>query len=98
MVDLFDFDAINSRVGVGIIITDANARNNGFAEETLNMIINYTKNTLFINQIHCSIHSYNTKSINLFTKIGFQFIGTRIKWYKKGQNQWSDENLYQLIL
>ncbi len=98
MVDLFDFDFINSRVGLGIIITDLNERNKGFAEESINLVINYSKKTLFLNQLHCSIFSNNISSIKLFSKLGFQYIGTRKKWHKKSIEEWYDENLYQLIL
>ncbi len=99
MIDLFDFDAIHSRVGVGIIITDLNERNKGFAEEAINLVINYAKNTLYLNQLHCSIFSNNTSSINLFSKLGFQYLELNfLQWYRKSENEWNDENLYQLIL
>uniref|UniRef100_UPI0037C16F17 GNAT family N-acetyltransferase n=1 Tax=Flavobacterium sp. TaxID=239 RepID=UPI0037C16F17 len=39
-IDLFDFDAKNSRAGIGILISE-NFRNQGIGKETLQLLSNY---------------------------------------------------------
>ena len=39
-IDLFDFDPINKRAGIGVLITEEN-RNKGYASEALEMLIEY---------------------------------------------------------
>lgn len=67
-IDLFDY-TINS-AGVGIII-DKKYRERGFAKEALILLIEYTRNTLKIEKLHCNIQNNNIASINLFTSCGF---------------------------
>lgn len=97
MVDLFDYDAINARAGVGIVITETKERNKGYAFEALNLLSEYAKQTLFLNQLYCSIHESNVNSIHLFQKIGFTKMGTRKNWFKVNHNQWEDEIEFQLL-
>lgn len=98
MVDLFEYDAINERVGVGIVITDNEKRNEGYALEALSNVIKYAKHTLMLNQVFCSIHASNIVSIKLFEKLEFKKMGVRKNWYKKSDGSWEDELEYQLIL
>jgi len=94
--DLFDFDAHNRRAGVGILIAPS-FRRQGYASETLDILIDYARNTLFLNQLFCSIASNNQQSINLFTSKGFVHAGTRKQWIMISQG-WEDEHFFQLIL
>jgi diamine N-acetyltransferase len=98
MIDLFDYDAINQRAGVGIVISDLNERNNGYASESLNAIIDYSRKTLHLNQLYCSIHATNAESILLFQKLGFIQTGIRKDWFKVANEKWEDEIEFQLLL
>ncbi|MBE0639586.1 MAG: GNAT family N-acetyltransferase [Bacteroidales bacterium] len=93
--DLFDFEPMHRRVGIGIFILESE-RNKGKASEALNLLIDYCFNTLMVNQVFCNITPDNSESIQLFTKKGFELIGTRKNWLLIN-NHWTDENMYQLI-
>jgi diamine N-acetyltransferase len=64
-IDLFDFEPLHSRVGLGILILE-DYRKQGYAIEALELIITYTKNTLLLNQLYCNIGNSNTQSKALF--------------------------------
>lgn len=94
-VDLFEFEPLHMRAGVGILIRN-NFRGKGFASEALDLLIAYAFDTLHLHQLYANISADNTDSVNLFTRKGFQFIGTKKAWNRYGAS-WKDENLYQLI-
>lgn len=96
LVDLFDFDAFNSKVGVGILISETEQRNKGFAQESLALMIDYVKSHLGLKQLYCEITTDNTASIHLFEKAGFVHCGVRKSWVKDGDT-WKDEAMYQLV-
>jgi len=95
MVDLFDFEPAHRRAGIGILISETQQKH-GFASETLDLIIDYAFNTLMLKQLYCNILPENTASIHLFTKKGFHLIGNKKEWLLI-ENQWKDEQMYQLI-
>jgi len=94
-VDLFEYDAINRRCGVGILIMEQFTQK-GFAKEALNLVIAYSKDVLNLKQIYCNIQADNKISISLFEKIGFVKTGVRKDWYLH-QQEWIAELNYQLI-
>lgn len=96
LIDLFDFDPKNNRAGVGIVISNENNRNSGIGSEALQLVINYAFNQLQLHQLYANIGSDNEISKQLFTKFGFQKIGTKKDWIK-ADNIFKDEILFQLI-
>ena len=84
-IDLFDFDPMHKRAGIGILITDKENRGKGYASEALDLLINYCFTTLQLHQIYCNITTDNTDSIHLFTSKGFQLIGTKKDWLRACQ-------------
>lgn len=95
MVDLFDFNPQHNRVGIGILI-HPNYQNNGFASESLSILINYAFSYLNVHQLYANITSDNLKSIHLFEKHHFKKVGSKKDWiFTKGK--YKDEILYQLI-
>ena len=96
MIDLFDYNAMNNRVGVGIVVLPE-YQNSGVASAALELLINYAKSHLVLKQVHCSIQANNDNSIRLFEKQGFVKVGERKQWYRTA-NGWEDELLFQLIL
>jgi diamine N-acetyltransferase len=96
LIDLFDFDAINRKCGVGIIINSEN-RNKGIATETLTLIEKYCKETLNLHQLYCDIQSSNSTSISLFEKNGFVKTGIKKDWSLKAET-YSDILFYQKII
>lgn len=96
LIDLFDFDPVNQRAGVGIIIQDVGERNSGVGTEALGLLISYAFNKLQLHQLYANIDSGNVASVRLFTNFGFQLIGQKKDWIKRNNN-YHDEGFYQLI-
>jgi diamine N-acetyltransferase len=94
-IDLFDFDPVNKRAGIGIMIIRSE-RKKGFASEALSLLIDYCFNTLRLHQIYCNIDVTNLVSYNLFSKHHFKVIGIKKDWLLVG-NKWTDEYMMQLI-
>ncbi|HEY4650041.1 MAG TPA: GNAT family N-acetyltransferase, partial [Pontibacter sp.] len=78
-IDLYDFDPLHRRAGIGIVIT-AEYRGNGHASDALELLLNYCRDTLRLHQVYCSITATNLASIHLFTKSGFKQVGVRKDW------------------
>ena len=95
-IELFDFDPVNLRCGIGIWIVDEENRRKGYAKEALTLIIKYAFSNLHLNQIYCNISSRNQASINLFGSLDFQLVGVKSKWNKTPKG-WEDELLFQLL-
>jgi len=94
-VDLFDFEPLHRRVGLGILIEEEN-RGKGFASEALDLILKYCFETLMVHQVYCNIASSNQISRQLFINKGFFLAGTKKDWLLIN-NQWVDELLFQKI-
>jgi diamine N-acetyltransferase len=95
-IDLFDFDPLHSRAGVGILIADNTRRKQGYAAEALDLLLDYCFSTLLLHQLYCNISSDNIASIGLFNKKGFVECGEKKEWIKT-RDGWQSEFLYQLI-
>ena len=95
-IDLFDFDPINRRAGIGILIGDKSEQKKGYASESLKILIDYSFNTLNLHQLYCHITTDNDSSINLFKQHDFQLAGKNVDWIFTGKN-WLDAYFLQLI-
>ena len=95
-VELFDYDPVNSRAGLGILIAQESERRKGYAKEALGLIIEYAFKHLKINQLYCNISSSNKISLNLFSSLDFILVGVKKKWNKTSDG-WEDELLFQLL-
>lgn len=96
-VDLFDYEPVNRRVGVGILILNE-FRHKGYAFETLTIIENYAKEILNLHQLYCNISEDNILSIKLFEKAGYHNTGRKKDWLFNKDNKWTDELFYQKII
>lgn len=95
-VDLFDFDPLNKRAGIGILI-DPSARKQGYAKAALSVIAEYARLRLNLHQIYCGIPACNTASIRLFESEGFVRCGVRKDWIFTPEG-WVDEIAMQKLL
>jgi diamine N-acetyltransferase len=93
-IDLFDFDPLNLRAGVGVLIAAAADRGKGYASEALALLIDYCKNILHLHQLYCNITSGNESSLKLFTNLGFEVCGTKKEWLREASG-WKDELMLQ---
>lgn len=96
-IDLFDYDEINRRAGVGILVAKKSDRNKGIGKESLALLIEYVKNEVNLHQLYCSMFEDNEASKKLFISMGFEYIGCRKDWFKHELN-WKNELLFQLII
>lgn len=96
MVDLFDYDAINRRAGIGILIGNKNYRKKGIASNTLEIIISYCFNILNLHQVHCFVGNDNADSIELFKKHQFHSCGI-IKDWLLHYGKWEHVSFFQRI-
>lgn len=88
-IDLYDFEAIHKRAGIGIVI-DEKYRKHGFAFEAVSVLKNYAKKYLHLHQLYCYISTDNEASINLFKKADFKTSGELKEWIKTSDNQYTD--------
>jgi diamine N-acetyltransferase len=96
LIDLYDFDPRNRRAGIGIVIRQANERQQGVGSETLELLINYAFTKLDLHQLYANIDTGNDASIGLFSKFGFEKIGIKKDWNLMA-GKYKDEAIYQLI-
>jgi len=96
LIDLFDFDPKNKRAGIGIIIQHEVHRNNGFGNEALSLLIDYSFQQLQLHQLYANIYTENKPSISLFTTFGFEKVGVKKDW-NFTSNSYQDEALFQLL-
>ena len=94
-IDLFEFNSLHKRAGIGIIISKEN-RKNGFASEALQLMKNHAFNSLGLHQLFCHIQPNNQLSINLFTKLGYQQTGIKKDW-EFYDGKYDDVYFFQLI-
>ncbi len=95
LIDLFDFDPMNKRAGIGILINKID-QNNGAASEALGLLINYSFTRLQLHQLFANIDPQNEASVRLFTKFGFEKKGSKKDWNLTA-GKYADEDFYQLI-
>ncbi|MGV6860169.1 MAG: GNAT family N-acetyltransferase [Putridiphycobacter sp.] len=91
-IDLFEFDALHKRVGIGVLI-DPPYRQKGFAKQGILLTEEYCKLVLNIKNMFCNILQDNQASIQLFTSLGYQKIGVKPNWHFY-KNEWFDEGFY----
>ncbi|MGI4884729.1 MAG: GNAT family N-acetyltransferase [Janthinobacterium lividum] len=98
VVDLFGFEPLHQRAGVGIIIL-ATERRQGYARCTLALLVAHARNVLRLHQLYCTVSAANRASLRLFQSAGFRRVGTRRAWLRgPAPNQWLDAVEFQLVL
>lgn len=96
IVDLFDFDPLNRRAGVGIIILKDMQRK-GYAKSALELLTEYCESILQLHQLYCNIEVDNVASVKLFEQLGFVRVGIKKDW-NRNKDYWKDELFLQKIL
>ena len=94
-IDIFDYDGINQRAGLGILI-DPKHRQQGWAKAALSLCVDYLFHDLLLHQVYCSIDETNTESQRLFLGQGFELVGRRKEWLKTAEG-YLDVLEYQLL-
>jgi diamine N-acetyltransferase len=95
IIDLFDFEPLHKRAGVGIIIEEK-FRKKGLGKSSLKLLINHSFGILQLHQLFCNIQADNTASLHLFENAGFKKTGLKKDWLFINGN-FVDEWFLQLI-
>lgn len=95
-IDLFDFDPIHRRAGIGIVIASEEHRGQGLAKEGLELLCTYGFAHLGLHQLYANILEENTASIALFENLGFKAVGLKKDWVFY-QGEFRNEILFQKL-
>lgn len=95
-VDLFDFDPVNRRAGVGIAVV-AEHRRHGVAAASLELVCDYCRHRLGMHQLWAVTARANEASAALFARAGFRTCGSLRSWLCRGTT-YADALLHQRLL
>ena len=95
-IDLFAYDPLHRRAGIGILIKEERDRGKGYAGEALDLLLDYCFSTLQLHQVYCNITDGNEPSIRLFRSRGFVQTGRKKEWLRR-DGRWVDELFFQLL-
>ena len=95
-IDLYDYDVVNSRAGVGIYV-DSNFRNKGIASKSLELLKSISIEKYLIANLYADIMSGNKSSIKIFEKANFIKNGIKSNWIRT-ENSFEDVLFYQCSL
>ena len=96
-VDIFDFEPLHRRFGVGILIYADEHRRRGYASRVIGLIKEYARNTLDLRQIWVTVDEDNSASVALFESCGFVLSARRREWVNRA-GVFIDELEYQCML
>jgi len=94
LIDLFDFDPKNQRIGLGIVILKQSDRNQGMGAEAVELVTSFAFSSLQVRQVYANVLEDNVASAQLFKKIGFSQTGTKKEWIRS-DGQFKNELLFQ---
>ena len=95
-IDLFDFEPLHHRAGVGLVIRKLDHRK-GYGAAALDLISNYARNNLQLHQLYAHIAVENKISIQLFENKGYCFVGIKKDW-NFYEGKYHDEIIYQKLI
>ncbi len=96
-VDLFAFDPMNDRAGIGILIAEEEDRRRGYARDAILTLCRYGHEVLGLHQLWCNVAESNMASRLLFHGCGFEEIGLKREWLRRPEG-WEGEYTLQKIL
>lgn len=96
LIDLFDFDPKNRRVGLGIVIANVEDRNKGYGAEAIDLLCEYAFGVLEVRQVYANVGEENKASIQLFKKLNFELAGIKKDWILY-QGKFKNEFFFQRI-
>jgi diamine N-acetyltransferase len=96
LMDLFEYEPMHHRVGLGILIASENDRKKGYAKAALQITMAYCQVVLQLKTVFCNVLKSNEASVKLFSGQGFLVSGTKHSWHRTG-NVYEDEFFMQKI-
>jgi len=94
IVDIYDYDPLHMRCGVGIIIFPDENKKKSIGFQALEILKAYCFDFLRLQQIYCDIADNNRASISLFKKANFKKSGTKKEWLNTA-NGFVDVSFFQ---
>lgn len=95
-IELFDYNPLHARAGIGIMIQMEDRRKK-IASESIRLLEDYCSGVLSLKQLYCNITEDNEGSLALFKQLGYQVIGVKKCWTKR-KSEWINEVFLQKIL
>ncbi|MBR4964067.1 MAG: GNAT family N-acetyltransferase [Alistipes sp.] len=95
-VDIFDFDPLHRRFGLGVLIYAGDDRRKGYARAAVEELKRYARESLDLKQVWVTVAADNHASIALFESCGFVQSAHRKEWINRG-GEYVDELEYQYI-
>ncbi len=92
-IDLYDFDPVNNRASVGILLT-VDFQGRGYGKRAMRLFEKYCETFLPINQLICVVAEDNEASLRLFRTLGYREVGV-LKWWLKRGNVYNNALLFQ---
>ena len=96
-IDLFEYDPLHGRAGIGILIYDRSDRGRGYAADAVETLCRYARERLRMHQLWCNVGAENEASLRLFRGLGFREIGRKRDWLWTPDG-YGDEIMLQKIL
>lgn len=84
-IDLYDFDPVNLRAGVGILV-DSSHGNSGFASAAICLLERYCSVRLGLHQLWAIVPDDNSACLALFRKAGYVTCGHMKSWIRCGRS------------
>ncbi len=94
-VDLTDFDPVNRRASIGILI-DHPFRRKGYGLRALQLVVKYASTRIGMHQVWATVAATNEASIRLFSAAGFRHYGRLRSWIRAGRH-YTDAYIMQLL-
>ena len=95
-VDLYEYDPLHGRAGLGILIYGEENLRRGYARDTIETLCRYAREQLRMHQIWCCVGADNEASLQLFRSLDFAEVGTKRDWLWSPEG-YRDELLFQKI-
>lgn len=95
-VDLFDFEPLHRRAGIGVII-HPDYQGKGYAKRALELVEEFAKKQLNLHSLFANIAEENSASLKVFESCEFRRIAEKKEW-NFYEGQFHDEYLYQKLL
>lgn len=96
MIDLYDFDPMNRRAGVGLLI-DRAYRHQGYGLRSLALLAGYAGKFIGMHQLWAVVSVDNSHSVDLFKKSGYRITGRMKSWLRSGKS-YRDAFMMQLLI
>mgnify|MGYP003609364942 CR=1 FL=1 len=74
-IGLNDLDLLHRNAELGILIGSKNHWHQGYGQEAVNLLLDFTFNLLNFKNVYLKVMEYNTPAIGLYEKIGFKEAG-----------------------